>query len=46
VAYGVAIVKGAKHPKQAQAFIDGLLHGAGQQALKTAGFEPPPPAGT
>lgn len=46
VAYGIAIVKGAKHPKQAQAFIDGLLHGAGQQALKAAGFDPPPPAGT
>lgn len=42
VAYGVAVVKGAKHPKQAQAFIDGLLSGAGQQALKAAGFEPPP----
>ena len=42
VAYGVAIVKAAKHPKQAQAFIDGLLHGAGQQALKAAAFEPPP----
>jgi molybdate transport system substrate-binding protein len=45
VAYGVAVVKGAKHPKQAQEFIDGLLHGAGQQALKAAGFEPPPAAG-
>lgn len=44
VAYGVAIVKGAKHPKQAHAFIHGLLHGAGQQALKAAGFEPPPGA--
>ena len=41
VAYGIAVVKGAKHPKQAQEFIDGLLHGAGQQALKAAGFEPP-----
>jgi molybdate transport system substrate-binding protein len=46
VAYGVAVVKGAKHPKQAQEFIDGLLHGAGQQALKAAGFEPPPAGGT
>jgi molybdate transport system substrate-binding protein len=46
VAYGVAVVKGAKHPKQAQAFIDGLLHGAGRQALKAAGFEPPPAGGT
>jgi molybdate transport system substrate-binding protein len=46
VAYGVAVVKGAKHPKQAREFIDGLLHGAGQQALQAAGFEPPPPAGS
>ena len=42
VAYGVAVVKGAKRPEQAQAFIDGLLSGAGQQALEAAGFEPPP----
>jgi molybdate transport system substrate-binding protein len=42
VAYGVAVVKGAKHPRQAQQFIDGLLNGPGQQALKAAGFEPPP----
>lgn len=42
VAYGVAVVKVAKHPEQAKAFIDGLLSGAGQQALKDAGFEPPP----
>ena len=42
VAYGAAIVKGARHPQQAQAFIDGLLFGAGRQALKAAGFGPPP----
>jgi molybdate transport system substrate-binding protein len=42
VSYGVAVVKGAKHPKQAKAFIAGLLNGAGAQALKDAGFEPPP----
>jgi molybdate transport system substrate-binding protein len=42
VAYGVAVVKGAKHPDQAKAFIDGLLDGAGADALKAAGFEPPP----
>jgi molybdate transport system substrate-binding protein len=42
VAYGVAVVKGAKHPEQAKAFIDGLLDGAGADALKDAGFEPPP----
>jgi molybdate transport system substrate-binding protein len=42
VAYGVAVVKGAKHPKQAKAFIAGLLDGAGAQALDDAGFLPPP----
>jgi molybdate transport system substrate-binding protein len=42
VAYGIAVVKGAKHPKQAKAFITGLLHGAGADALKAAGFLPPP----
>jgi molybdate transport system substrate-binding protein len=42
VAYGVAVVKGAKHPAQAEAFIAGLLDGAGAQALKDAGFLPPP----
>lgn len=41
-AYGVAVVKGAKHPAEAKAFIAGLLQGEGQQALKAAGFEPPP----
>jgi molybdate transport system substrate-binding protein len=45
VAYGVAVVKGAKHPTQAREFIDGLLKGAGQRALRAAGFEPPPAAG-
>jgi molybdate transport system substrate-binding protein len=44
VAYGAAVVKGAKHPEQARAFIDGLVSGAGQRALKDAGFEPPPSA--
>jgi molybdate transport system substrate-binding protein len=42
VAYGVAVVKGARQPVQARAFIAGLLHGAGQRALHAAGFEPPP----
>jgi molybdate transport system substrate-binding protein len=42
VAYGVAVVKGAKHPDQARKFIDGLLEGAGARALADAGFEPPP----
>ena len=42
VAYGVAVVKGAKQPEAARAFIAGLLDGAGAQALEDAGFEPPP----
>lgn len=42
VAYGVAIVKGAKHHGAAKDFIDGLLHGDGADALAKAGFEPPP----
>jgi molybdate transport system substrate-binding protein len=42
VAYGAAVVKGAQHPAQAKAFIDGLVSGAGERALKDAGFEPPP----
>jgi molybdate transport system substrate-binding protein len=42
VAYGVAVVKGAKHPEQAKMFVDGLLSGAGRDALDRAGFLPPP----
>jgi molybdate transport system substrate-binding protein len=42
VAYGVAVVKGAKHPEEAKRFVAGLLNGAGARALKDAGFEPPP----
>ena len=42
VAYGVAIVKDAKHEDAAKAFVDGLLDGAGKDALDAAGFEPPP----
>jgi molybdate transport system substrate-binding protein len=42
VAYGVAVVKGAKHPEQAKSFVDGLLGGAGRDALDNAGFLPPP----
>jgi molybdate transport system substrate-binding protein len=38
VAYGVAVVKGASHPAQARAFIAGLLRGAGQRDLISAGF--------
>jgi molybdate transport system substrate-binding protein len=42
VAYGVAVVKGAKHPAAARKFIAGLLDGRGAQALEAAGFLPPP----
>ena len=42
VAYGAAVVKGAPHQAQAQAFISGLLNGDGQTDLRTAGFLPPP----
>ena len=42
VAYGVAVVKGAKQREQARAFVAGLLDGAGADALRAAGFEPPP----
>lgn len=42
VAYGVAVVKGAKHPEEARRFVDGLLRGAGREALDRAGFLPPP----
>ena len=42
VEYGVAVVKGAREPEEAQAFIDGLTEGAGAKALREAGFEPPP----
>ena len=42
VAYGVAVVKGAKNEDAAKAFVDGLLDGDGKRALDAAGFEPPP----
>ena len=42
VEYGVAVVKGAKEPEAARAFIRGLTDGAGAKALDDAGFEPPP----
>ena len=46
VAYGAAAVAGAPNPEGAQAFIDGLLVGAGADALAEAGFgRPPPPPG-
>lgn len=42
VAYGVAVVTDAPRPEAARAFVDGLLDGAGRQALEQAGFAPPP----
>jgi molybdate transport system substrate-binding protein len=42
VSYGVAVVKGAKHPEQAKAFVDGLMSGDGRKRLDAAGFLPPP----
>jgi molybdate transport system substrate-binding protein len=42
VAYGVAIVKGAKNHGAAEDFVKGLLDGDGAAALAKAGFEPPP----
>src|SRR3954465_14402310 len=42
VSYGVAVVKGAKHPEQAKAFVDGLIKGVGRKRLDAAGFLPPP----
>jgi molybdate transport system substrate-binding protein len=42
VAYGAAVVDGAEHPEEAQAFIDGLLTGEGAADLRAAGFLPPP----
>jgi molybdate transport system substrate-binding protein len=42
VAYGVAVVKGAKHPSEAKAFVDGLIRGDGRKRLDAAGFLPPP----
>jgi molybdate transport system substrate-binding protein len=42
VAYGVAVVKGAKHPAEAKAFVDGLIRGDGRKRLQDAGFLAPP----
>ena len=42
VAYGAAVVKGAAHPALARQYIDGLMSGTGQAALRAAGFLPPP----
>lgn len=40
--YAVAVVRGAPHRSAARRFVAGLLHGAGQRALRAAGFQPPP----
>src|SRR5262245_13082438 len=42
VAYGAAVVTGAKDPEGAREFIDGLMRGDGATALRAAGFKPPP----
>jgi molybdate transport system substrate-binding protein len=42
VAYGVAVVNGAKHPQAARRFIAGLLRGQGAAELRAAGFERAP----
>jgi molybdate transport system substrate-binding protein len=42
VVYEVAVVKGTKHSKQANAFVSGLLTGAGRTDLLAAGFRAPP----
>ena len=42
VAYGAVVVEGAENPERAESFIDGLLGGAGADALADAGFGPPP----
>lgn len=42
VEYGIAIVTDAEEPEAAQEFIDGLLDGPGLEAMRKAGFEPPP----
>ena len=41
VSYGVAVVKGAKHPAAARKFVAGLFRGAGHDALAKAGFSFP-----
>lgn len=42
VAYGVAVLKGAKHPAAARSFVKGLLAGKGRDTLRAAGFLPSP----
>jgi molybdate transport system substrate-binding protein len=40
--YGAGVVKGAKQPKPARAFVDGLIEGECADALRDTGFGPPP----
>jgi molybdate transport system substrate-binding protein len=40
VTYEAAVVKASRHPQQARAFIDGLVHGEGHVALAHDGFLP------
>jgi molybdate transport system substrate-binding protein len=40
--YGAGVVEGAKQPKPAAAFIDGMLEGRCAEALQQAGFGAPP----
>lgn len=42
VVYAAAVVKSTAHRDQAKAFVQGLVGGAGQRALRAAGFEPVP----
>ena len=42
VAYAAAALVGAENPDGAREFIDGLLDGDGAEALRKAGFQPPP----
>jgi molybdate transport system substrate-binding protein len=42
VAYGAAVVKGSEHAALARRYIEGLVSGQGQEALRAAGFLPPP----
>jgi molybdate transport system substrate-binding protein len=42
IAYAVAVVRGSAHAAAARRYVAGLVHGAGQDALRAAGFQPPP----
>jgi molybdate transport system substrate-binding protein len=42
VAYGAGVVANAAQPEPAQRYLDGLTDGACADALRTAGFGPPP----